>query len=788
MRCGFPFALSCVLLYILGGCGGSGSSTPLVQISVTISPTSTTVAVGHTQQFTASVTGTTNTAATWSVAGGTSNGTISATGLYTAPATLPSPSQVTVTATSQADSSKSASATVTVQSGVSVQILPQAVSLQVNGMQQFSATVNGSSNQAVTWSVVGGSANGTITASGFYTAPATVPNPVQVTVKAASQADTTQSGTATVTVIAATPSVTVTPNPWNVAVFTTQQFNVTANNLPSSAVTWQVNGTTGGSQQFGFISNSGLYVAPGGVPTTSNGKGGTTTTTVTITAVSQANPSVSGSAIVTIFPPNQNYGGNPIFFGSSGGNQKDSQTSGGFITCCGGTLGSAVTRGGTEYILSNNHVLARSDLAVPSENIIQPGLVDNNCGQGPFTIIANLTQFYNLETGTAPKIDAAIAQGVPNGLDPNGNILFLGATTDANNVPVPGPPHAGFGVAVAVGHPVAKSGRSTGLTCSTVMATNVTTSVQYQKGCGSGTTFSETFTNQVAVAGGSFSAPGDSGSLVVTQDTADPVALLFAGSDQDTVGNPVSQVLNFFASGGNAVTFVGGGTHQVIGCTLPVRPASATLTVPAATASAEGLQIAIAVRNAHAPELLAHPEVQAVGVGGSYDSPAEPAILFFVTRGQLRTNIPTQVDGVRTRIIEADLFSKRGVLSAGDSAALEQSAPLPQVVYSVPDAEIARAKVVHAAHADEWMRKSGVQGVGIGSSVDSPGEAALIIFLIRGVPHDPIPPVIDGVRTRVRESSRFRAGFGGEQPRRACSLSAASPKSAKSITVSARPH
>jgi hypothetical protein len=91
--------------------------------------------------------------------------------------------------------------------------------------------------------------------------------------------------------------------------------------------------------------------------------------------------------------------------------------------------------------------------------------------------------------------------------------------------------------------------------------------------------------------------------------------------------------------------------------------------------------------------------------------------------------------------------------------------------------------VVHAAHAEEWMSKSGVQGVGIGSSADSSGEAALVIFLIRCVEHDPIPPVIDGLRTRVRESSRFRAGFRDEQLHRACSLSAATPKSAKSITA-----
>jgi hypothetical protein len=206
---------------------------------------------------------------------------------------------------------------------------------------------------------------------------------------------------------------------------------------------------------------------------------------------------------------------------------------------------------------------------------------------------------------------------------------------------------------------------------------------------------------------------------------------------------------------------------------LPLKPASANLTVQAATASAEGLQRAITVRDAHVPELLAHPEVQAVGVGGSYDNPGESAILFFVTKGQQRTNIPLQVDGVRTRIIEGDLFSSRGSLTAAESAALEKSMPLPQMVYTISDSEFSRARVVHTSHADELMKQSGVQGVGIGSSVDSPGEAALVIFLIRGVPYDPIPAVIDGLRTRVHESSRFRAGFGDTQPKRGCSVPSA---------------
>jgi hypothetical protein len=675
---------------------------------------------------------------------------------------------------------------------ITVSVTPQTASVIVGQMNQFSATVTGTNNTNVNWLVVGGAANGTISSGGLYTAPATVPTPANINITATSQADTSKPGSATVTVTANTSNITVvvSPNPVNVPNFDSQQFSAAVSGTSNTAVHWEVDGTAGGSQQFGYISSAGRYFAPGAVPIKATSSGGSTTTTLTVTAVSQANASASGSATVTLVPANQSAQPLPINLGTSGGNANDSSTSGNTITCCGGTLGSLVVRGGAQYILSNTHVLARSDLspATGGDPIIQPGLIDANCNKGQATNVANLSQYYNLETGSGPKIDAAIAQVVPGAVSPTGDILYLGSSTDANGVPLPGAPNGGPGVAATVNMAVAKSSRSTGLTCSTVFSTFTSTSVQYQKGCGTGTKFTVNYTGQVDVEGGSFSAEGDSGSLIVTQSNADPVALLYAGSDTDTVGNPVSDVLNFFKSGSNSATFAGAPriNQPVIGCRLPLKPASATLTVPAATGSAEGLQRAMAVRDAHVAELLAHPEVQAVGVGASYDNPAEPVILFFVTKGQLRTNIPSQIDDVRTRIIEEDVFSKRGALSASDSATLEQSAPPPQLIYSVPDAEVARAKFVHAAHADEWMNKAGVQGVGIGSSVDSPGEAALIIFLIRGDSHDPIPPVIDGLRTRVRESSRFRAGFGDTAAQHACTAPAAGklqPKPASDLLL-----
>jgi hypothetical protein len=521
-----------------------------------------------------------------------------------------------------------------------------------------------------------------------------------------------------------------------------------------------VGGVTGGNATNGIISSSGLYKAPFAVPVSSSGEA----TTVTVTAVSLASSSASGSAAVTVYAPNQNQQSVPVTLGTSGGNANDSSST----ACCSGTLGSLVARAGTQYILSNNHVLAISDSGRIGDAITQPGLVDVNCSSAGTTTVAHLSQFFNLENGSGNPVDAAIAQVVNGSVDPNGNILLLGTTTDSKGIPVAGAPQGGVGEAPVVGLTVAKSGRSTGLTCSTIEAISISTSpIQYQKGCGTGSTFNVTFTNQVAVTGGAFSAAGDSGSLIVDQNTADPVGLLWGGSSDMTLANPVTDVLSALPdSGGHTPTFVGGAAHAVVGCTL-AGPSSASATPQ--EVSAAGLLRAVAVRDLHAAELSAFPSVQALGVGASLDRAGEPAILFFVTKGLPHKDIPAQVEGIRTRIIEGDLFPKRGAISPEETAALEQRVPLPPAISQLSDSEMARARVVHAAHVDALMKEPGVQGVGISSSADSPGEAALMIYLIRGAVHGQIPATIDGLRTRVQETSRFIAWLGPGQPERACS-------------------
>jgi Protein of unknown function (DUF3443) len=199
---------------VLFGCGGGGAGgggTPPT-VTVTLSASSQTVLTGGTVQLTATVTGTSNTTLTWTVNGVTNGnstvGTIvpsALTAVYTAPATVPNPATVTVKVTSQADNITSASTTVTINApGVSISVGPTSATVQTGTTQQFNATVTGTTNQSVTWQVNGvtggDTTNGMISAEGIYTAPASVPNPATVTVKAISAADITKTDSATVTV------------------------------------------------------------------------------------------------------------------------------------------------------------------------------------------------------------------------------------------------------------------------------------------------------------------------------------------------------------------------------------------------------------------------------------------------------------------------------------------------------------------------------------------------------------------------------------------------------------
>jgi hypothetical protein len=163
-------------------------------VSVSISPTSATVSSGGALQFAATVANTTNQTVTWT----TTAGTISSTGLLTAPVVSTS-TTIVVTATSVAAPSKAASATVTVLPSapqiISVAVSPTLTTVSSGGTRQFTATVANSTNQAVIWTATAG----TISSAGLFTAPVVLTN-TTITVTASSVADPSKSASATVTV------------------------------------------------------------------------------------------------------------------------------------------------------------------------------------------------------------------------------------------------------------------------------------------------------------------------------------------------------------------------------------------------------------------------------------------------------------------------------------------------------------------------------------------------------------------------------------------------------------
>jgi hypothetical protein len=187
------------------------------------------------------------------------------------------------------------------QTSVSVSVAPSSASVQTDAQKQFTATVSDNTNQAVTWDVngtVGGnSAVGFIDSiSGLYTAPLTVPSPATVTVHATSKAIASAAGSASVT-ITSPPSppqaVTISISPTSATIRTSrsEQFKATVKNASVNTVTWAVNGIAGGNATVGKISSTGIYTAPGAVPSPNH---------VQITATSTADTTKSASATITI--------------------------------------------------------------------------------------------------------------------------------------------------------------------------------------------------------------------------------------------------------------------------------------------------------------------------------------------------------------------------------------------------------------------------------------------------------------------------------------------------------
>lgn len=203
----------------------------VVPIFVTVSPASALVALNQRTSFTATVSGASNPAITWTVNnvpnGNLSLGQVCAPASnpcvppsgnetavdYLAPQTQPQPGTVTLTATSQAAPAQSGSARITItpatQPGVS--IAPFYAFLAPSQQFHFIANVAGASNASVTWSIATavpgqgctGASCGSIDNAGNYFAPAVAPSPNAISVTATSVANPSLAGTATVALVSA---------------------------------------------------------------------------------------------------------------------------------------------------------------------------------------------------------------------------------------------------------------------------------------------------------------------------------------------------------------------------------------------------------------------------------------------------------------------------------------------------------------------------------------------------------------------------------------------------------
>lgn len=295
--------LSGLLLSGCGGVFGDGSSTP-PQPGVVVTPDSADVRAAETQQFSATVTdktGMTGGSVKWFVngkAGGSSTlGTISATGLYTAPAALPTAPNVTITATSTADTTLTGDAAVSLQNPVPVVsgVNPKDISVG-----NFTITITGKKFVKGATVQLGAAALTTtfvsatqLTAKG--TAMDSQVGKVDLIVKNPDPGAVSSSPAFAVNISKPTNiQVKISPASSSVRLSLTQQFTAAVTGTSNTGVKWFVNGVAGGDVKTGTIAADGLYHAPVSLPNPAS---------IKITATSVADSKVTGTASVALLNP-----------------------------------------------------------------------------------------------------------------------------------------------------------------------------------------------------------------------------------------------------------------------------------------------------------------------------------------------------------------------------------------------------------------------------------------------------------------------------------------------------
>ena len=246
-------AVSCAAALGCGPTLGGGGPPPAGPKALTLTPAAVTLSVGAQQSFAAEVTGLNQTGVSWRIQE-TGGGVISPDGIYWAPA---APGTYHLTATSAADSTLTAAATLTVTAGEAVSLVVDPVHAVVSpgAAQNFSASVFGSTQGAVSWSIKEGGAGGSVSPAGAYTAPQAAGTYHLI---ATSNVDAKGVATAIVTVASgAVGTVALSPKSAILGSGASLPFGASAGQV-TAGVTWSVaEGASGGS-----ITSAGVYTAP----------------------------------------------------------------------------------------------------------------------------------------------------------------------------------------------------------------------------------------------------------------------------------------------------------------------------------------------------------------------------------------------------------------------------------------------------------------------------------------------------------------------------------------------